>query len=222
MKYFTSDFLTFFKELAANNNREWFQSNKKRYEDVVKKPMEVFIADVITELRKSDKKLLVKPSEVIFRINKDIRFSKDKSPYKLYTSAAISRDGKKATGGPGIYVELGPEKLAFAGGVYMPDKEKLEMIRTAISKKPKAFNELLADKKFKKLWGELQGERNKILPPDLKKAAVECPHIFNKQFYFWTELDPKIIISDKLMKTLLEHHAAGSGVSAFLEKAGGW
>lgn len=222
MKYFTPDFLVFFKELAANNNRDWFHANKSRYETVVKKPMEIFVADVIAEMRKHDKKLVLKPSEAIFRINKDIRFAKDKSPYKLYTSAGISRDGKKAVGAPGLYVELGPEKLAFAGGAYMPDKEKLEMIRTAIAKKPKALLDLLADKKFKKLWGDLQGERNKILAPEFKKVAADCPYIFNKQFYFWTELDPKIITSDKLMKTLLEHYEAGKAVSAFLEKAGGW
>jgi len=77
MKYFAPDFLQFFKELAANNNKEWFDANRKRYETNVKKPMEVFVGDALKELYKN-KKLDVKPGECIFRINRDIRFSKDR------------------------------------------------------------------------------------------------------------------------------------------------
>ncbi len=219
MKYFTPDFLLFFKELAANNNREWFQANKKRYETNVKKPMELFVGDLIQEVAKDDKAVSIPPAKAIFRINKDIRFAKDKSPYKLYTSAAVSRDGKKGDGAPGIYVELGPEKLGIAGGIYMPEKEMLHNIRTAIAKNPKAFLKLLADKDFKKYWKDIQGERNKILPPEFKKVAEECPYIFNKQFFHWVELDSKIITSDKLLKTVMDHYNAAKPMKAFLDKA---
>lgn len=219
MKYFTPEYLTFFKELAANNNRDWFAANRKRYEQYVKIPMQMFIGDLITEMAKSDKKIQISPSEAIFRINRDIRFAKDKSPYKLYSSAAVNAGGKKDTQNAGIYMELGPEKLAFAGGMYQPEKDTLMKIRDAIAKNPKKFQAALADKDFKKYWKEVLGERNKVLSTEYKKVGETVPEIYNKQFYYWTELDPKVIVSDKLMKTALDYYAASKSVREFLENA---
>jgi len=219
MKYFSPEYLTFFKELAANNNRDWFAANRKRYEQYVKEPLHKFVEDLIAEMAKSDKKIQLTPSESIFRINRDIRFAKDKSPYKLYSSAAVNAGGKKDTQNAGIYMELGPEKLAFAGGMYQPEKETLLMIRKAIVKNPKKFQGALADKDFKKYWREILGERNKIIPSEFKKVGETIPQIYNKQFYYWKELDPKIIISDKLMKSALDHYDASKSMREFLEGA---
>jgi uncharacterized protein (TIGR02453 family) len=216
MKYFSPDFLQFFKDLAANNNKDWFDVNRKRYESVVKKPMEAFVADALKELYKS---VEVKPGECIFRINRDIRFSKDKTPYKLHTSAVISNTGKKVEEVGGIYVELGPEKLAFAGGAYQPDKDGLMDIRDAIVAKPKEWQKVSNNPDFKKYWGEIQGERNKVLAAEYKSIAAEVPSIANKQFYYWTELDSKLIISDQLMSTVMEHYHAATPVRQFLERA---
>jgi uncharacterized protein (TIGR02453 family) len=219
MKYFTPDYLQFFKDLAAHNNRDWFHENKARYEMSVKKPFECFIQELIIAVQKHDKSIQIKPSEAIFRINRDIRFSKEKTPYKLSASAVIAPGGRKSQGASGLYVECGPEKLAMAGGVYSPKKEQLQKIRELIAKKPSIMMEFLADKAFKKIWGEMQGEKNKILSPEFKKAAEKCPLIFNKQFYTWVELNPKIITSDKLMETVMEHYMAAKPLMQFLNKA---
>lgn len=216
MKYFSPDFLQFFKELAANNNKEWFDAHRKRYEIGVKKSMEVFVADALKALYKN---VDVKPGECIFRINRDIRFSKDKTPYKLHASAVISNRGKKVEEVGGIYVELGPEKLALGGGAYQPDKEALLDIRDAIAAKPKEWLNALNHPDFKKYWGEIKGERNKVLPAEYKMLLKEVPTIANKQFYYWTELYPQIIVSDKLMDTVLEHYHAATAVRQFLERA---
>src|SRR5690606_4197407 len=95
MAYFTSDFIEFFKELAANNNKEWFDENRERYQKNVKIPFEKFVAALMAELKKDDPELTGDPKKAIFRINRDIRFAKDKTPYKLNRSAAISKYGKK-------------------------------------------------------------------------------------------------------------------------------
>jgi uncharacterized protein (TIGR02453 family) len=216
MKYFTPDFLQFFKDLAANNNKEWFDVNRKRYETVVKKAMEAFVVDALKEIYKS---VDLKPGECIFRINRDIRFSKDKTPYKLHTSAVISNTGKKAEEVGGIYVELGPEKLALGGGAYQPDKDMLMDIRDAIVAKPKEWQRALNDATFKKYWTEIQWERNKVLPSEYKSLVKEIPTIANKQFFYWTELSPSLIVSDKLMETVLEHYRAATPVRQFLERA---
>jgi uncharacterized protein (TIGR02453 family) len=219
MKYFTSDFLQFYKDLAANNNRDWFQANKKRYEASVKKPFELFVQEVIKQVANDDKRVNIAPSEAIFRINRDIRFSKDKTPYKLYSSAAISVNGRKSEADPGIYFELGPEKIGLAGGIYQPEKAVLEKIRSAIAQNPKALMKAVADKEFKKVWGDIQGEKNKIIPAEWRAAAVECPYLYNKQFYYWVELDSKKIEGDKLIDLVMKHYDASKPVKKFLEAA---
>src|SRR5690606_31023698 len=90
--YFDKDYLDFFKELAANNNRDWFHANKKRYENSVKKPFATFVTDTISKVKDEyDSKLDLEVKNSVFRINRDIRFSNDKSPYKLHSAAIISR-----------------------------------------------------------------------------------------------------------------------------------
>ncbi len=217
MKYFEKDFLQFFKDLAGNNNRDWFLENKKRYDKSVKKPFETFTSALITEIRKHDKTVNIKTSDAIFRINRDIRFSNDKTPYKLNTSAAIADGGRKSQGATGIYIELGPEKMGLAGGIHMPDKDLLNDIRSHLALKPDALQKVLDDKNFKQHWGELQGEKNKILPPAFKEVALKCPHIYNKQFFYWVELKPSMITSEKLIETVLEYYHAAQPVSKFLQ-----
>ena len=92
---FEKDFIDFFKELAQNNNKEWFDSNRKRYESSIKKPFKEFISKLISEIQLHDSEVLIEPKDAIFRINRDIRFSKDKTPYKLQTSAIVSAGGRK-------------------------------------------------------------------------------------------------------------------------------
>jgi uncharacterized protein (TIGR02453 family) len=219
MKYFTPDYLQFFKDLAANNNRDWFHENKSRYESSVKKPFELFVQDLIKTVQTHDKSIQIKPSEAIFRINRDIRFSKEKTPYKLNCSAVIAAGGRKSPGASGLYVECGPEKLAIAGGVYAPEKEQLLMIRSYIAKHPKKLMDLLADKTFKKKWGGLQGEKNKIISPEFKSVAEKCPFIYNKQFYLWVELNPKMITGNQLLDTIMEHYLAGKEVTQYFHSA---
>ena len=106
MQYFTEDFINFFKELAANNHKEWFHENKKRYESSVKKPFTVFVGKMIEEIQKVDADLMIEPKDCILRINRDIRFSKDKTPYNLHYTAFISRGGKKDKSIPGFFYSI--------------------------------------------------------------------------------------------------------------------
>lgn len=220
MTYFTKEFLQFYKDLAANNHRDWFQLNRKRYETHVKKTMEFFVTDLIAAIAKHDKAVAgMRPGDAMFRINRDIRFSKDKTPYKTFSSAAVSAGGKKADGDAGLYIELGPEKLGLAGGVYMPDKDGLLDIRDAMAKQPKAFMKALHDPTFKKMWGELQGEKNKVIAPEHKEVAADIPYIYHKQFYFWQELPVKHITSAGLLDIVMEYYVAAKPVSKLLNQA---
>lgn len=219
MTYFSIDFLDFFKELAGNNHKDWFDLNRKRYEANIKKTFEVFITDLITQINKHDEKIEITYKEAIFRINRDVRFSKNKEPYKLNRSAIISPKGKKDKAFPGLYLEMGPEHYRIYGGVYQPDKEQLYAIRDTIVSDPKGFMKLVNDKKFKNTFEEIRGEKNKIIPKEFKDEAVHTPLVFNKQFYWFTEFEPELIESDHLMKKTMEIYLANKSMMDFFAKA---
>lgn len=219
MAWFTADFNQFFKDLAKNNNKEWFDANRKRYEASVKKPFEAFVAEAIKRIAKHDKSVAIEAKEAIFRINKDIRFSKDKTPYKLEASAIISPAGRKDHGVPGIYFALGPEAAKFYGGCYQPEKDQLLAIRQAIMRDGKGFRKAIDAKPFKALFGTVQGEVNKALAPEFKAHAAKEPLIAHKQFYVAAEKPAKLVTDPKLMDALMDHWLAMCPFNQWLTKA---
>lgn len=222
MAYFKQSFIDFFSELEANNNREWFNDNKKRFEEEVKKPFELFVADVIQCIQKHDTSIKVTPKECIFRIYRDVRFSKDKRPYKTNVSAIIGKDGRKGGSIPGTYIELNHKHFRFYGGCYMPEKQHLADIRYEIANKPEEFKALYEAKAFKKHFNEIKGEKNKILPSDLKEPATSEAYIFNKQFYYFEEQPASALLSDKLLQSCETSYLASKPMLDFLTKAGGY
>lgn len=219
MAYFTQDFLDFFKELAANNSKEWFDLNRVRYERSVKRPFSAFVQVLIDRLAQAREEFKdVTPSECIFRINRDIRFSKDKSPYKLMCSAVVSPGGKKSRGAHGIYFELNPEAVRVYGGLYEVDKDDLYNLREGLANNLEEFNSLLTEKKFLKLFGRVLGEKNKILPKEFQEAGKLQPLLFNKQFYFMTEYDSALILEDRLLDELVNCFEISEPIELFFDK----
>lgn len=219
MAWFSPDFNRFFKDLAKNNNKEWFDANRKRYEQSVKQPFEAFVAEAIARIAKHDKAVSITPKEAILRINKDIRFSRDKTPYKLEASAIISPAGRKDHSVPGIYFAFGPEATKFYGGCYQPEKEQLQAIREAIVRDGKAFRKAIGGNAFVTLFQEVQGEANKVLPAEFKAHAAKEPLIANKQFYVGAEKPPKLVEDPRLMDALMEHWQAMRPFNDWLTKA---
>ena len=217
--YFSEDFNTFFKELAPNNHKDWFDENRSRYEQNIREPFKVFVSDLIDAIRKEDPAINIEPKDAIFRINRDIRFSKDKSPYKMHMAAAIGRGGKKHPGSVGIYFQLGPGGVMLAGGSYEPSKEELNAIRHGIAAHPNKFRKAIEDATFVKHFGEIKGDKNKVLPKDLKAAAEKEPLIYNKAFYYSSELDPEWVSNPGLFNKILDHYKAATPVKEFLEDA---
>lgn len=219
MQYFSQDYLEFFKELAANNHKDWFDQNRKRYETVVREPFKVFIGDLIKGLSTDNTSLNIEPKDAIFRINRDIRFSKDKTPYKLNNSAIISGKGRKDKNHPGIYIELGPEKLAFYGGIYMPDTKQVQKLRTYFNQHTGELTSILEEENFKSIFGDLQGEKSKRIPSEFKENAQTNPLLMNKQWYYFTHLPSEVITTNSLMETVLELEQKARPMKNFLTKA---
>ncbi|WP_299433472.1 DUF2461 domain-containing protein [uncultured Aquimarina sp.] len=219
MQYFTDDFIDFFEELSKNNHKEWFHANKKRYEASVKKPFEVFIGKMIQEIQKYDPKLEIEPKDCILRINKDIRFSKEKSPYNLHYTAFVSRGGRKDKSVPGMFLRFSPEMVGVMGGCFGISKEQLHNVRTKIDRDPAAFRKLIEDSDFVQKFGEIKGRALKRIPKEWKEAYKKEPLIANKQFYFVGEEAPSLITSESLIEELMNYWKVMHPVNEYLTKA---
>lgn len=221
MQYFNPDFLEFFKELAENNNKEWFDANRKRYEKEVKEPFTKFVEEMLHRIQKIDNDVFIRPMDAIFRINKDIRFSKDKSPYKVQMSANISKYGKKDKSYPGFYFELKPNDVMIYGGVYMVEKDMLERIRYFIAENHEEFKKVYSGKDFVEKYGTIQGEKNIRIPENFKDIVIVEPLIANKQFYYGAALNEELVLQAFLPDVLMEYYSAGKEVKDFLSRAFG-
>ncbi len=220
MPYFTKDFIKFFKELASNNNRDWFNANKERYEKVVKEPFFNLVAELLTRISFEDQTFFADPKDAIFRIYRDVRFSKDKSPYKLHASAAISSVARAAINDPGFYFEMSHKGINIYCGSYMVDKTGLTKIRNYIVNNPKKLEKILKDRKFKKYFGgEILGEKQKRLPKEYIKAAEKQPILYNTQFYIHAKLPVTLITSDNLGDELYNHFLVAQSVINFFRAA---
>jgi uncharacterized protein (TIGR02453 family) len=188
----TNDLLQFLYELSQNNNKDWFERNKKRYEAVVKKPFEAIVTAIVERLKTFEPAFAaLQAKDCIHRIYRDTRFSADKNPYKTHVSAVFTPRGKQSMEYPGYYLHLEYGNLMLGGGAYFLDKEPLHKVRTAIAQDPGTFRQLLEAPAFAGQYGEIKGERNKILPPEFKEPAQREPLLFHKQFYFMAETDPE-------------------------------
>lgn len=219
MSFFSQDYLDFFIELAGNNNKDWFDLNRKRYEQNIKLPFHDFTQHLINEIAKSDATFKdLEAKNCIFRINRDIRFSKDKAPYKMMCSAVVAPEGKKSKAINGVYFELGPEHVRAYGGVYEIDKEGLEALREGIADNLEEFKKLYTSKNFKNTFGEIRGEKNKVLPSHLKQIAEKEELIYNKQFYFFAEFPAETVTRPDLDKIILDCYEAGKPIEAFFNQ----
>lgn len=164
---------SFLEDLRFNNNKTWFDENRKRY-DQARAHFEALVGDVLQQFAPVEDvgKTIVK--ECVFRINRDVRFSKDKSPYKPNMSAVIAKGGRK-TNERGYYLHLEPGASMIAAGAYDPMPEHLKQIRAAIAAdNGKKLTAIISHPDFKKYFGTMQGEALKTMP---KGYATDHPAI---------------------------------------------
>ncbi len=219
MAFFDPDFLQFFKDLAANNNKDWFDLNRSRYENVVREPFKSFVDQVISNLSKVNPGFKdLQNKDCIFRINRDIRFSKDKTPYKLNVSALVAVGGKKNYMGEGVYFELGPEHVRVYSGLYEIDKDSLQIAREGIMANLAEFKKLYSDKKFESTFGHIRGEQNKIVPKEFREAVDKENLLLNKQFYYFAEFEPEKLLEKDFDQTILSIYEIARPMEQFFTK----
>lgn len=175
--------LKFLKDIAKNNNREWFEKNKPKYLEA-KQSFEDFLEAAHKEMVKFDESLGgLNPRKMGFRIYRDVRFSKDKRPYKVNMGAGFSPNGKMEQE-PGYYLHLEPNNKSFvAGGIYMPNPENLAKIRQEIDYNADKLLKIFKDKKFKKYFSELDDfDKLKTTPKGYPKDHEHIKLLQHKSF----------------------------------------
>eukprot|EP01156_Anaeramoeba_ignava_P010496 Anaeramoba_ignava/a479909_7.p1 GENE.a479909_7~~a479909_7.p1 ORF type:complete len:227 (-),score=19.01 a479909_7:79-759(-) len=173
--------IKFLNELKQNNNREWFTENKKRYE-VAKKEFESFISLLIDEIAKFDSQLTgVSAKQCIFRLYRDVRFSKDKRPYKEHFGAFMGGNGRKTTLAA-YYIHIDPTGCFLGGGLYRPEPQILKKVRQQIDYDASSLRDIINHKNFKETYGELEGEQLKTAPKDFPKDHPDIDLLRFKDF----------------------------------------
>jgi len=194
--------LQFLDDLKANNNRDWFLDNKKRYE-VFKKDYQKLVSDFLDEMKPLDPSLeMLEVKHCTFRINRDIRFSKDKSPYKAHLGIWLS-SGVKGWNRSGYYVHIEKGNSFIAGGFYCPEAEDLKKVRKEIAYFYEDLEEILNDKNFKKEFGDFDRNESNILKTPPRGYEKDHPAIeFLKLKSF--ETTHKYDIEEVLKKDFVE------------------
>jgi len=208
--------ISFLEDLQLNNNRDWFQKNKMRY-DEAKQEMEAFVNAVIPEIALFDDSVrFVTAKECLFRIFRDVRFSKDKAPYKINMGAWITRSGRKSCG-PGYYVHIQPEGSFLSGGVYMPDPDTLKNIRKEVYYNVEEFKAIMNGKSFKKYFTGLDDmDRAKLAPRDFPKDFPDVELLKNRHFTSSHPLTEKVIQSPGFPEYVIRVFQAMLPLNAFL------
>lgn len=212
--------LAFLKKLKSNNNKEWFDKNKEVYLEA-KTEYEAVIDEIIKGLRGFDKKIAadLKAKDCLFRIYKDVRFSKDKSPYKTNFGASINPGGKKSLVA-GYYLHCEPGQSFLAGGVYMPEPAMLNAIRQEIDYHPEAPLKILKSAGFKKYFKGFDTEDAlKTAPKGYEKDHPQIDLLKNRHFVVSYPLSDKQLTDKNMVKTVIGGFKAMHPLLEFLREA---
>jgi uncharacterized protein (TIGR02453 family) len=217
-RYFTKKTFAFLRELAENNNREWFQANKNRYEDEVKAPALQFIQDFAEPLKGLSSHFKADPRAnggSLFRIYRDTRFSKDKSPYKTHTGIHFRHDQGKDAHAPGFYLHLEPRQCFVGLGIWHPDGKTLKKIREGLVEDGKGWKKAISGKAFRDRL-KLSGD-SLVRPPrgfDAEHPLIE--DLKRRDFVAIAPLTQKAVMEPGFLKEFTKYCRAGSPFMAYL------
>jgi len=213
---FPPETLEFLRGLETNNNREWFQQRKQLFEDKVKGPMAELVEAINHKLMRFAPEHVTEPKAAVYRIYRDTRFSKDKSPYKTHVAAVFPRRGLDKHAGGAYYFHVSPHEAVAAAGAYMPGPEQLRAIRAHVAAHHQEFRRLLEQKKLRSIAGEIQGKQLTRPPKGFPKEHPAAALLRYKQWYFYTSLDPGLAETPDLLRELVDYFRATTPVVSFL------
>jgi uncharacterized protein (TIGR02453 family) len=210
--------LDFLKDLQNNNNRDWFKENNERYQ-TAKSEFAVFIDSFIPQLKEFDDDINVNSSkECVFRIFRDIRFSKNKDPYKTNFGAYIAKGGRKSPYA-GYYIHVEPGKSFAGGGIYMPQPPVLRSVRNEIYENIDLFKGILNDQIFKKYFKEIHGEKLNSAPRGFPKDFEDIELLKHKHYAVIHNVKDSFWNSKQVFEKLVDIFKAQYQFNQFLNTA---
>ncbi|MBI3933849.1 MAG: DUF2461 domain-containing protein [Acidobacteria bacterium] len=215
---FPREGVAFLRQLKRNNNRDWFQSHKEAYERLVRAPMEEMVLSIGEAFRRIAPEMVADPRVSIYRIYRDTRFSKDKTPYKTHVAAVFPVRGLPKNSGPGLYFHVSPEEVLIGGGIYMPEPELLRAVREQIAAHPKKFLAIVEGTQFRKAFGELEGEQLKTNPKGFTPNHEAIRYLRYKQFLFGEEHPAALAMTPRLLPTILKCFEKGMPLIRFMSE----
>ena len=195
----------FLRELRDNNNRLWFRAHKADYEAHVRGPLLQLVGELGTALAEHSPGHLCNPRKSVYRIYRDIRFTKDKSPYKTHVAAVFPPEGLARHGGAGFYFHFSADELLIGGGLYAPDSPGLRLVREQIASNPDELRGILADKGFQSAFGGLDGRKLKRTPRGFRRDDPAADLLVYKQFLVGTTLSAAEVEKPSI-GSLLDRH----------------
>jgi len=209
----------FFRDLARHNNRQWFEKNRVRYERDVKQPLLAFIDAAARPLRSVSPHLQAGPRS-LFRLHRDTRFSKDKSPYKTNAGVHFRHDGGESAHALGVYVHFAPGEVFAGGGIWRPDAQALKAIRDRIAENPAQWKRAVGGKAFKEHC-RLEGDALKRPPRGYDPEHPFIEDIKRKDFFSLTDFTERQACAPDFIDRVITTTKASSPLLAFLAKANG-
>ncbi|MDP6201052.1 MAG: DUF2461 domain-containing protein [Candidatus Marinimicrobia bacterium] len=208
----------FLADIKKNNQREWYHTNKDRFKDANQNFID-FIAMLLFRISEFDPDMIgTEPKDCLFRIYRDIRFSKDKTPYKTWFGAGMNPGGRKRMGA-GYYIHIEPNDCYIAGGVWHPDKETLSDIREYIVGWPNQFKSIVNAVGFKSTFGELRGDRLKVAPKGYPKDHPQIEWLRYKDFIVKKTIPTELFQSEKCLDVAFDIYSQMAEFIIFLRKA---
>jgi len=198
MQIINPDLFSFFSKLKQNNNRDWFQSNKAEFK-LLEGQVKLFMKEIEQNLQIHDKIEKAK----MFRIYRDVRFSKNKTPYKTHFGLAFHREKPALRGG--YYLHLEPENSFLGVGFWAPEKEDLQRIRKELEIDAEEYRQIMVNKAFKKHWGSLSGEEVKTAPKGFSKEHPNIDLIKKKQHVFIKNFSDQEVLSSDFIGVIDTH-----------------
>jgi uncharacterized protein (TIGR02453 family) len=217
---FPEETISFFKKLKKNNNREWFAAHKNEFEEDVKFPMQCFIASLAPLFGEFAPEVDIDPKRSLFRIYRDTRFSKDKTPYKTHAAAHfVLRGMPKGLVGSGYYFHIEPGEVFLGAGIYIPDGEQIKKIRAAIDSRSKEFLSIINDKTFKKRFGTLTGTRLQRVPTGYAPDHPMAEYLKLKNFFAGVTLTEDVILKPKFLRDAAKIYSEATPFVRFFNEA---
>ena len=220
-KGFPADFFQFLSELKENNNRPWFNENKARYYDCIVSPMCEFIVAIAPRLEKISPHYIADPRPhggSMFRIYRDTRFSKDKTPYKTHAACHFRHQAGKDAHAPGFYAHFALDTLHFGGGIWRPPARQLGIIREQISDNPAEWSRIIKSRPIRDRGG-IRGDSLVRAPRGFDPEHEHINDLKRKTFFVMSEAEPELARSGELVNQVAAAFRASARLNRFIATA---